>query len=80
MAIFDRALSASEISALMDGRYNPSDLLLTPGAALTYSATVTNTLATQGASSSTRYPRKSKKKSSSCVGIRDCIRASTDRL
>lgn len=43
-----RALSAAEIGELKDGRYNPDDLLVRPGDALRYSATVTNTLAAQG--------------------------------
>ncbi len=46
---YDRALTASEITRLMDGRYNPNDLLLAPGADLTYQATITNTLPAQAA-------------------------------
>ncbi len=48
VALFDRALSATEISALKDGRYNPNDLIVAPGAALSYSASITNTLTSQG--------------------------------
>ena len=42
-AVFDYALSVDQIDDLMNGRYNPNDLLVTPGAELTYRATVTNT-------------------------------------
>ncbi|MBM7844941.1 LamG-like jellyroll fold domain-containing protein [Herpetosiphon giganteus] len=48
VSLFDRALSASEVVALKDGRYNPDDLIVQPGAALQYSTNVTNTLAAQG--------------------------------
>ncbi|KPL91653.1 LamG-like jellyroll fold domain-containing protein [Herpetosiphon geysericola] len=48
VSLFDRALSASEVVALKDGRYNPNDLIVQPGAALQYSTNVTNTLAAQG--------------------------------
>ncbi|MCA0353706.1 MAG: hypothetical protein LCH85_17065 [Chloroflexi bacterium] len=48
LSLFDRALSASEVVALKDGRYNPNDLVVQPGAALSYSTSVTNTLAAQG--------------------------------
>lgn len=49
IAIFAEALDATAIAELMAGRVNPGDLIVEPGAALTYQATVTNTLATQGA-------------------------------
>ena len=42
-AVFDYALTVDQIQDLMNGRYNPNDLLVTPGAELTYRATVTNT-------------------------------------
>ncbi|MDJ0755910.1 MAG: Calx-beta domain-containing protein [Ardenticatenaceae bacterium] len=44
--IFDRAMTAGEIDDVMNGRYNPNDLLVAPGAELTYNATVTNTTST----------------------------------
>lgn len=47
VAVFDRALSATEVRALMDGRTNPNDRIVTPDTALGYRATVTNTNATQ---------------------------------
>ncbi len=46
---FDRALTAEEIAAVMNGRYNPNDGITPPGAQLSYQATVTNTSATQAA-------------------------------
>ena len=46
---FDRALRADEIGELMDGRYNPNDLIVRPGGELTYQTTVTNTSATRNA-------------------------------
>ncbi|MCI0394918.1 MAG: hypothetical protein L0332_24790 [Chloroflexi bacterium] len=47
VVVLDRALSASEVQALMNGRINPNDLFVTPGATLTYRATITNTSPTQ---------------------------------
>ncbi len=49
VAVFDRALSEADVENLMQGRFNFGDLLLQPGDAFTYQATVTNTLLTQGA-------------------------------
>ncbi|MFZ0545161.1 MAG: LamG-like jellyroll fold domain-containing protein [Candidatus Promineifilaceae bacterium] len=46
VTVLDRALSGNEVQALMNGRYNPNDLILAPGTELTYRATVTNTSAT----------------------------------
>jgi hypothetical protein len=50
VAVFDRALTASELAMLKDGRYNANDLLVAPGAELTYQATITNTNKTLGVS------------------------------
>ena len=48
-AFFDRALAADEIVDVMNGRYNPNDLIVRPGADLTYQATITNTAASRDA-------------------------------
>jgi hypothetical protein len=42
-AVFNQTLSASEVAAVMDGRFNPDDHILPPGTDLSYSATATNT-------------------------------------
>ncbi len=44
VAIFDRALSGSEVGQLAAGRYNPNDLIVLPGSTLAYRATVENEL------------------------------------
>ncbi|MBP7689894.1 MAG: LamG domain-containing protein, partial [Thermoflexales bacterium] len=44
VAVFDRALTATEISVLMNARYNPNDAVVKPGDTLAYSATVKNEL------------------------------------
>lgn len=46
LAIFDEALSSSEIGDVMSGRFNPDDRVLTPDAELSYQAVVTNTSST----------------------------------
>lgn len=46
VAIFDRALSPTEIVDLMNGRYNPNDQVLAPSNDLIYRTTVTNTSST----------------------------------
>ncbi|MFN8497212.1 MAG: LamG-like jellyroll fold domain-containing protein [Anaerolineae bacterium] len=43
-ALFDRGLSAGEVQALMDGRYNLNDGVAQPGDTLAYSARVKNEL------------------------------------
>ncbi|HYF65179.1 MAG TPA: LamG-like jellyroll fold domain-containing protein, partial [Herpetosiphonaceae bacterium] len=48
VAVFDRALSAADIAMLKDGRYNANDLLVAPGAGLTYQAVISNTNSTLG--------------------------------
>ncbi|MEM8856826.1 MAG: LamG-like jellyroll fold domain-containing protein [Chloroflexota bacterium] len=45
-AIFDVALSAEEVNAVMNGRFNINDMLVAPGDELAYSATITNTAST----------------------------------
>ncbi|MCA0350423.1 MAG: hypothetical protein LCH85_00375 [Chloroflexi bacterium] len=47
VAVFDRTLGTAQINDLMQGRYNPNDRLLAPGAALSYQATISNTLPAQ---------------------------------
>ena len=42
-AVFDYALSAEQIDDLINGRYNPNDLIVTPNVQLPYQAPVTNT-------------------------------------
>lgn len=49
VAIFDIALSDTQIRELMTGRYNANDLIVPPGSELSYSATVTNSHPTLGA-------------------------------
>ena len=44
VAIFDRALPQTEVQAVMAGRYNPQDMVVTQGDALDYEATVKNEL------------------------------------
>ena len=46
---YDRALSADEIGDVMNGRYNINDLIVRPGAELSYQATITNTAASRDA-------------------------------
>ncbi|MDJ0754720.1 MAG: SdrD B-like domain-containing protein [Ardenticatenaceae bacterium] len=42
VAVFEAALSETEISGLMVGRYESNDLIIAPGAELSYGVTVTN--------------------------------------
>ena len=49
IAIFDRVLTEDEIGDLMNGRYNTNDLIVRPGAELSYQATITNTSASRDA-------------------------------
>ena len=49
VAVFDRSLTAAEITDLYNGRYNPNDLIVPPGVDLAYQATVTNTSSTTAA-------------------------------
>ncbi len=44
VVLYDHALSSSEMIDLMNGRYNPNDLQVQPGAKLAHQVTVTNTL------------------------------------
>ncbi len=44
VAVFDRALSASEVQAVMQGRFNLNDGVVRPGQTLAYTATLTNKL------------------------------------
>ena len=46
VAIFSKAMDVTGVQDLLNGRYNPNDLLVAPGADLTYNATVTNTTST----------------------------------
>ena len=59
VAVFAAALDANELADVARGFYRLNDLVVAPGAALTYQATVTNTHASQGAdgllSPDTRY-------------------------
>ncbi|MEM7802110.1 MAG: LamG domain-containing protein, partial [Chloroflexota bacterium] len=47
--LYDRALSQTEIDDVMNGRYNVNDLIVQPGAELSYQATITNTSASRDA-------------------------------
>jgi len=43
VVVVEAGLTAAEIGDVMNGRYNRNDLIVTPGASLTYEATITNT-------------------------------------
>lgn len=47
--LYARALSATEIDDVMNGRYDTNDLIVRPGANLSYQATITNTSASRDA-------------------------------
>ncbi|MCP4424207.1 MAG: LamG domain-containing protein, partial [Chloroflexi bacterium] len=47
VAIFTTDMAADEVMDLMNGRYNPNDLIVLPDTPLTYHATVTNTSPTR---------------------------------
>jgi len=47
--VYDRALTASEITIIKDGIVNPNDLVVLPGANLTYQTTISNTHTTRNA-------------------------------
>jgi len=44
VAVFDRVLGTTEVTAIRDGRYNPSDLIVQPGDTLAYTSRVRNEL------------------------------------
>ncbi|HEY1015768.1 MAG TPA: LamG-like jellyroll fold domain-containing protein, partial [Herpetosiphonaceae bacterium] len=43
LAIYGRALAAAEVGAVMRGRIDANDLIVAPGAAITYQSTISNT-------------------------------------
>ncbi|MFZ0546726.1 MAG: LamG-like jellyroll fold domain-containing protein [Candidatus Promineifilaceae bacterium] len=45
--MYDRVLTPAEIGDVMNGRFNPNDLIVQPGDLFTYEGTITNTLITQ---------------------------------
>ncbi len=46
LVVFNRAVTAAEVTGLMNGRFNPNDNLLTAADKLRYHATITNTSST----------------------------------